>query len=87
MKVKVKEPLLRIDTSNFVLDVSHKAFKANPHKVYDVPDNGFWKNLVIMGMLFMVSNEPEPAVAPVEVEPETATEMKPRGRRKEAHDA
>jgi len=86
MKVKVKEPLLKIDTANFILDVSHQAFKANPGKVYDVPDTAFWRNQVISGMLIMVSNEPE-AQAPVLVEPEPAGEMKTRGRKKEAHDA
>jgi len=46
IKVTLKEALLRIDSKGFVLDVSNKAFEANPKKVYEVPATKFWYDLV-----------------------------------------
>lgn len=41
IKIKLKEPLIR-SHDGFRLDVSQKAFEANPDKIYHVPDSNGW---------------------------------------------
>jgi len=45
LRVRVTEPLIRVDLDDNVLDVSHKMFEKDPKAVYEVPDTIFWRRL------------------------------------------
>lgn len=51
IKVKVTEPILRIDPEKNILDVSHTAFKKNKNAIYEVPDTIFWRKVEDDGLI------------------------------------
>jgi len=54
IQVKVTGPLKRGDMDGFNIDVSAAEFKANPNKVFEVPNNKFWQKLIFDGVLIFV---------------------------------
>lgn len=54
MKVRIKEPIIRDDGLGNILDVSERAFKENPKKVYTVPYSQFWLKYRDAGLLIEV---------------------------------
>jgi hypothetical protein len=53
LKVRATEPMHRYD-NDYRLDVSHDAFAANPNQVFEVPNNHFWRSLVLDGLLVLI---------------------------------
>lgn len=64
LKIRAAHPVLRFDDSARV-EVSKADFEKDPKKVFEVPNNAFWRMMIMDGDFILigemaVQNEPEP---------------------------